>query len=286
MRSVREFVTTMAWLLLLPGVASAQFGDPEAGDTGNWTPPAQPQQPSSPPPAQPQQPSWFQQDQERPPALGQQRASTDSGAADAAETDHARVVGAIGFQYIGRRRASFVTPTGDDAPQAVEAAGVGIRYWLSDSLGLDLGAFVGYAGPSSELNGEFQSGFSGFGIGLHAGLPIALQAYEHLTFLVIPEAAFLFGSLGFQGVDASQDWSSSHLAIDLGARVGAEVQLGFWGIPQLSVQMTVGGRLRYESWSAEMLDDREVNASSAQTSFVTDADDLFEGTVRVVYYLP
>ncbi len=298
MRETRAWWTMMAWALLLPAGVSAQFGDPEAGDTGGWTPPAAPQQPAPeqpapqqpapqqpapPPPPSQQQPSWFQQDREQPPALG----GKPQGAAQQAEadTDHGKVVGALGFQYFGRHPIAFVQPDGSDASR-VNAAGVGIRYWLSDSLGLDIGARIGYAAPNADANDAFLRGFSAIALGLQVGLPIVLQAYDHLSFLVIPEASFMFGSLSFQGEEASQDWSGSSIAFNLGARAGAEVQFGFWGIPQLSVQMTVGAGLGYEQQSAEMLDDPSVNANRSQTSFFTDADDLFEGTVRVVYYLP
>ncbi len=285
-------------LFLMPGVAAAQFGDPEAGDTGGWTPPAgqqpqqpapaQPQQPAPPPPPpapQPQRPAWFQQDQERPPALGggQHAAAQHS----ASETDHGAVADAFGIEYLGSQRVGYIDHSGADFTD-LRAAGLGLRMWFSDKVGLDAGLLFGYAAPEDYQGGTFLGSYTAYAFGLHLGVPLALKAYRHLTFLVVPEARVLFGGVSYLGKneDGSQDWTSSDLLFRLGARAGAEVQFGFWGIPQLAVQMSVGLALQYLSQSAEMTQNRDDNADAKQLDVVTLADDLFEGTVRVVYYLP
>ncbi len=292
----RTVATWWVALFLVPGAAAAQFGDPEAGDTGGWTPPAAqqpsptpapPQQPPPPPPPpqQPQRPAWFQQDQERPPAMG--GAAHHASEAGSSETDHAAVLDAIGIQYLGTQQVGFVTPQGSEFG-GLGAAAAGLRFWLSEGAGLDAGLIFGYAKPEQYRGGDFVGNFSAYAFGLHFGVPLALQAYRHLTFLVVPEARVLFGGVSFLGQpeDRSEDWTSSSLLFSLGARVGTEIQFGFWDMPQLAIQMSVGLALQYLSQSAEMVVNRDINADNTQLQVRTFADDLFEGTVRVVYYLP
>ena len=291
----RTVATWWVALFLVPGVAAAQFGDPEAGDTGGWTPPAaqppaptaaQPQQPATPPPPppapQPQRPAWFQQDQERPPAMG--GAAHHGAGTSSAQTDHAAVLDAIGIQYLGMQQLNFISPDGSDIVERTASAG--LRFWLSEAVGLDVGLLFGYGKP--QRYGDFVYGYDAYGFGLHFGVPLALQAYRHLTFLVLPEARILFGGVSYLGADqeGSQDWTASSLLFSLGGRIGTEIQFGFWDIPQLAIQMSVGLALQYLSQSAEMVENRDVNADDTRLQVTTFADDLFDGTVRVVYYLP
>ncbi len=137
----------------------------------------------------------------------------------------------------------------------VDAPTFGARYWIRERVGVDVGLGValgsagGYAFASS-MGDTPASGTSLFALSLHAGLPLVLFHGRHYKFLAIPEVNVGFSSGGDDGTsatDLNDDNSYSGLMIEVGARVGAEVHLGFIGLPYLALQMSVGLAVRYES---------------------------------------
>ncbi len=192
-------------------------------------------------------------------------------------TDHDRFVGSFGVGYLGVRSVPMaVNPVISEAggvismeasAAAVDAPVIGVRYWFSDTLGVDFGLgirnssgsatwtmFERVPGEPNAAPREFTfeaDAVSQTGILVHAGLPIALSSYEHYVFELVPEAniGFSSGTVKDQAArlpSATQDpivrddIKLSGFRLDLGARVGSEIHFGFIGIPNLALQASVG----------------------------------------------
>jgi hypothetical protein len=94
-------------------------------------------------------------------------------------------------------------------------------------------------------------------------VPLALHAEKHWVFQVIPEFNVGFSSGTMQDPAKGEyvppnttpvylnDIKFSGLRFDVGARAGAELHFGFIGVPNLSLQATVGLYLRYDSYKAK-----------------------------------
>ena len=128
-----------------------------------------------------------------------------------------------------------------------------------------------------------------FGFILHAGLPLVFDHGQHYKFLVIPDLNFGFAT---GSVDHPLDPQLNGLLLQLGGRIGAEIQFGFIGIPRLALQGTVGLHLSYESASTNTFDrgtDTEVDTSrtgfSIATSLQDEPWDIFVGSITAIYYL-
>ena len=174
---------------------------------------------------------------------------------------------------------------------------VGARYWLSPAMGVDVGLGLSFSGGSTTTTTPAAGAVtvdapSRTGIGLHAGVPLALAYSKHFTFEVIPELNVGYASSTVKanivaGQPASPDISQSGLRLDLGARVGGELHFGFMGVPQLSLQATIGPGFRYSSVKVA-LSDNSFSQSSGGPSFGTSVQDtpwaIFSNTVSALYY--
>ena len=256
-------------LVATSATAGAQW-DPESGDTGQWQPPPeeqpQQQQPQQQPPAQTQvqaetpwggqqqpppqqQPNaaWGQQTEERPPV-----AQTEP----AGDTDHAKVSFGVSFFGVERFQITpFALTTGEDEAYSLPVTTIGVRLWVTEMIGLDVGLGLGIETSSyddeSTPGGDFLQGErdGAFALRLQVGLPVALKTYQHFNILLIPEVAFTYGATTYLDSDPDNDINVSAVALDLGVKVGGELQFGFWGVPNLSLQATVGLGFRYASRS-------------------------------------
>lgn len=321
---IRGFVSGVCalFLALAAPIASAQF-DPESGDTGQgWEPPPPPPAEEPPPAEQPPaqgaggwaappaggqgggQPAWFNRDGERPPGLGngeepaQQAEETPAG-----ETDHDSV--SLGISYFGVNQLTITPGDLGDSRIRLNLATVGIRYWLG-AVGLDIGVGLGTTTRKNYntcLDAETgaidcdapraaTSALKGvFGLSLHVGVPIAAATSRHATLLVIPEIDFAYGTgtlIPDFTLDDSFDISISGVQLDVGLRVGGEVQFGAIGLPNLSLQVTVGLGLRWSTQSAAngraATDAAALGFESTNLEVRTLANDLLNGLVRLNYY--
>jgi hypothetical protein len=201
------------------------------------------------------------------------------------DSDHAMYVGAFALGYLGASEIPFIETATvtqaapivrlDATPTTLNAPVIGMRYWISDLLGIDAGiGFRNYSGsvkqhvadltPGQELETNIeQKDVNQFGMLIHAGVPLALHAEKHWVFEVIPELNLGFSSGKMQDPAKGQyvpqgaaptymnDIKFSGLRFDVGARAGAELHFGFIGVPNLSLQATVGLYLRYDSYKAK-----------------------------------
>jgi hypothetical protein len=198
-------------------------------------------------------------------------------AAVAGNSDHDAVVGRLAVGYLGR---SSVTIFGGDA---INAPVVGVRYWLSDMLGIDAGLGFAFAGGSQETAGTSTDDPSTHAFLLHGGVPLSLASAGHFSFQIVPEL-----NVGFAGRSAEMagmDVSQSGFHLDVGARAGAEIHFGFMNVPQLSLQGGVGVRFNIDSTSSEA---GGAESSTSDTSFGTTLNgnpwDIFTGNIAALYY--
>jgi hypothetical protein len=210
-------------------------------------------------------------------------------------TDHAAMVGHFGVGWFGVMQLPaggerLTLPAGqmgniDDGN--LSAPTLGARYWLNEGLALEgaLGIGVTSSGTTTQT-GNTSTDTNGphlFGMALHAGLPLVFATSQHFAFELVPELNFGFVT-GGQTL-AMNDADISGVLLQVGARVGAEIQFGFIGIPELSLQGTVGLHMSYEGRSISV---GNMEVSSHRFFFGTTVQgepwDIFTGNIAAIYY--
>jgi hypothetical protein len=204
-------------------------------------------------------------------------ATANAPAASAATgSDFDRVNPGIGFGWFG---ISDI-PVGD---AELQAPVVGIRWWMGQGMGpfraWGIDAGVGIARQSTDVEGDADD--SATGILLHAGLPLVLSANRHMAIQLIPEINL---GLASGEVGGAQDVSGSRF--DLGARAGAEVFFGFMGLPNLSLDASVGFFLSRQGRSVEQAGggDAETTQWFFGTTKFNDPWDIFRANIGARYY--
>jgi hypothetical protein len=215
--------------------------------------------------------------------------------ADAERTDHQKVVGAWGVGLLSSMDVLTLSPGPNYTEQPVRVVTLGVRHWLDEGLGFEVG--LGF----NTVSGTREDTIIGrkdvpdptiWGLGLHAGLPLSFYNDEHYNFLLIPElnVGYASGKLdddpnlpGDQAVD-SRAW-----LLGVGARVGAEVQLGMLDLPMLSLQGTIGANFNYRYASTEaaersVLVRRVRSRIEAATASYDDPWDVFVSSIAALYY--
>jgi hypothetical protein len=214
--------------------------------------------------------------------------------------DHERYIGRFAVGYFGVSQLPIANVTVNNggftlAPANVNAPVIGVRYWLSRMIGIDGGIGLGLTSGSTEtVNGGTTTTTdhpSAFGAALHGGVPIALAHGKHYTFLAIPElnVGFTSGTIKGVGNPAPPDIDLSGFRFDLGGRIGAEIHFGFIGLPELSLEGSVGLAFHRTAYKAKSTNNgTTVSASDGTTSFGTNvqADPwaLFVNNIAAFYY--
>ena len=195
-------------------------------------------------------------------------------------TDHARVVGHFGVGYMGRRWIGIDITGG--GPVSVDAPVIGLRYWLDPRIGIDAGLGLLISSGSTSTGGT-STDLQGFTVFIvHGGVPLALAGSKHFSFQIVPELNA--GIASSQRGAGGPDLSGFHL--DLGARAGAEIQFGFIGIPELSLQGGVGLALAYDriKVSPPMGDATTVSRTQLSTGVGDNPWNIFTGNIAALYY--
>ncbi len=215
-------------------------------------------------------------------------------------TDHEKVVGKFGVGYLGLTQlplgagpALGVTRTLLDAPV------IGVRYWLMERMGIDGGLGFAFFGGSSEISPGPGGGTqttdlpAGFGLGFHAGLPIAFAYGKHYKFLLVPEVNVGFTRRGETQPAGAPDINHGGFRLDAGARVGSEIQFGFIGVPELALQASVGLGFRRLVWhnsqdafGATPERSSSIGENTFGTSVQSDPWALFVNNISALYYFP
>jgi len=200
------------------------------------------------------------------------------------QTDHAAVVRRFGIGYMGRRTIN-INPTG--TPPTVDAPIIGVRYWLDPRIGIDAGLGLLFSGGSAKV-GDTSTDLQGYTVFmLHGGVPLALAGSKHFSFQVIPELNFgVASSKTAPAAPGGQGSDLSGIHFDIGARAGGEVQFGFIGIPELSLQAGVGLALSYDhsKITPPAGAATSVNTTSLGTSVGNNPWNIFTSNIAALYY--
>jgi hypothetical protein len=192
----------------------------------------------------------------------------------AGSSDHDAVVGRLAVGYLGRTVAFGGLAGAAPVPTSV----IGVRYWLSDMLGIDAGIGLGISSGSNKVGGVSADIPSWHAFMLHGGVPLSLASAGHFSFQVVPEL-----NVGFAGSSGDMDAKASAFHLDIGARAGAEIHFGFINVPQLSLQGSVGLRMNIESLSADPGDNGGSRFNIA-TSVGDNPWGIFTNNVSALYY--
>lgn len=227
--------------------------------------------------------------------------ATTTSVAVAGTSDHDQMVGRLAVGYFGIANVGAGANTGaggpNDSPYSVTglAPVVGVRYWISPLLGLDVGLGLSLIGgsvkpPDPAVRAD-RTSFTGFII--HGGVPLALASTGSFAFEVIPELNVGIGHAGTDNPATPGDTSYSGFHFDVGARVGAEISFGFIKLPQLSLVGSVGVRFDTDSGNTN---DTEVppmgapagKSSSSRSEFHTTVGPnpwaIFTNQIAALYY--
>lgn len=211
-----------------------------------------------------------------PPAAAALKTAPPPGGGD---TDHDGVVNHIGVTVFTTQEGIPVgAPNAMGVTATATAPVIGVRYWIMPNLGIDAGLGIGW------ITGTAPSPLA---MAFHAGVPLALSSSKHFTFIVCPEA-----NLGFahEKVPAAgmPDTTLDGFLFDIGARAGAEIQFGFIGVPQLSLEASVGLLLAHTNGSTNVAG---APANSGNTTSLTTTLGtgnpwaIFANTIQATYYL-
>ncbi|HEX8795403.1 MAG TPA: hypothetical protein VF765_30850 [Polyangiaceae bacterium] len=220
-------------------------------------------------------------------------------------TDHDRFVGHLAVGYFGISQLPYasgggVAGGGTLTTGTVSAPVVGVRYWFNRQFGLDVGAGLSLSTFSNSQtpapNPAPQNPPTIFGFALHGGVPIALATAKHFTFEIIPEVTFGYATTSIEQANPAPNVSVNGLRLDIGGRVGAEINFGFIGLPQLALQGTVGLFARYQNVGASVnsytaANGTNVPSASASngvftlgTSVGSDPWAIFTDNISALYY--
>jgi hypothetical protein len=207
------------------------------------------------------------------------------------DTDHGSVVGHFGVGFFGVLSVPVAGPGATpDFERSVSAPTLGVRYWMQDWLGIEAALGLGIESSGTTVETEdgtaTANGPSFFALALHGAVPLVFAASKHFAFEVIPELTIGFATGGTDDESAANnDRDVSGVLLELGARVGAEIQFGFIDIPQLALQATVGLHLRYEGRSQSVGDTTTSNhAFRFGTTVQGEPWDIFQGNLSAIYY--
>lgn len=220
-------------------------------------------------------------------------------------TDHEKVVGHFGVGYLGLTQLPIGSGGVTGVNRAtIDAPVIGVRYWLMEKLGLDLGIGFTFFSSSRAVEAAGTPGVvetdgpAALGLAFHGGLPLAFAHAKHYKFLLIPEFNVGFTRRGEKqnappGAAAPPDIVRSGFRLDVGARVGTEIQFGFIGVPELALQATVGLNFRRQVWKNSQdafLNTPAQSSSDGETSVGTTVQSdpwaLFVNNISAIYYFP
>lgn len=215
-------------------------------------------------------------------------------------SDHARVVRLYGVGYMGFTNIPLGALSDLALSEPAEGSGrfarapvIGVRYWVSSRVGVDAG--FGFSTGLGTQKAKNASGSSSSkdalmpdGFALHVGAPVALATGNHYVFELLPELNVGHAAVSIPNDSLGSKVVHSGIHLDAGFRAGAEIHLGFIGVPELSLMGSVGVRLDVNYLKTE---DQNPHSSVTDTrvifrSTVGNAPwDLLTGGVSAFYYL-
>jgi hypothetical protein len=174
-------------------------------------------------------------------------------------------------------------PTGAGS---ITVPAVGLRYWMSPSMGLDAALGINLTGGSTDTAGTSTDKNTVFGILFQGGIPFVLSAHRHVNFEVGPYLTVGYGRTSTGTTSAYlTETDFNGLRLDVGARAGFEVFFGFIGIPELALSATVGAQFEYlRNAQSTGGTDSSDSTYSLSTTVQNNPWDIFAGNVAARYY--
>src|SRR5262245_50494289 len=187
---------------------------------------------------------------------------------------------AIGYAGISQ------VPVGSPAAPILTIPALGLRYWSSPTMGVDVALGIGWQGGSTEYAGTSIDKDGVFGFVLQGGLPFALSTHRHVSFQVIPMVAVAYGKQTITDpTGLGNDTNYSGFRVDVGARAGFELFFGFIGIPELALSATVGAQFEMVKIQREMAGTTDSDTTISITTTVENNPwDIFAGNIAARYY--
>lgn len=249
------------------------------------------------------------EDDEETPVRSSRRSSKPEAVEKAPERDQAQWVGRVGIGFYGlhqiplpQANTSLLDPADPNSPfqlqvedltRTTTAPAVGIRYWFNDGLGLDvaLGFWTeGGSEKNKDPNGTRESDLeSRTAFLIHGGLPIVLGGGRHVSVQVTPQLNLGFASGHWKPASTGgylpPSVEESGVLFQMGARIGAEVFFGFLGMPELSLDGSLGLYLQSQKGTASA---GNTEASRSSTTIGTHQFhspwDFFTSSLAARYY--
>ncbi len=207
--------------------------------------------------------------------------------------DHERVIKKFALGYLGFNQVPLT------ANETVAAPVIGARYWLGDRMGVDVGLGFGIKGGSSDNTPATgpkttTDQATAWAFALHAGVPLTPAWGKHYTLLLIPEINFGYAGRSIKpaaGAPANTpNIDQNGARFEIGARAGGEVHFGFIGVPELSLQATIGlGFQNNQVWANNVAGANTSSAAHTYT-FTTTVDQapwaIFTNNISALYYFP
>ncbi len=219
---------------------------------------------------------------------------------DDGKTDHDQWVGHIGVGWFGISNVPIAsgTPAGDGddpvvnpgAPEFIPTPAIGIRYWFSSLMGLDLGLGMSVSTGSVSTTTYAADKATITSLFFHLGVPLSIVEGEHVSLQIAPETNFGYAYSEVEpsyqpGVEPPPPAQLSGSRFDVGVRVGGEVYWGFIGLPELALEGSVGVYLTHQATDITV---GGAHASQDNLVFTTSEYqspwDLFTQHVRARYY--
>jgi hypothetical protein len=160
-------------------------------------------------------------------------------------TDFSKIVKTIGIGYFGQFDLPLgVTATG--TTRTVSTQLIGVRYFFSERAGIDIGVGMGLVTGSDKRdnNGTASTTIdrpSSFAMSFKAGVPLVMFSSAHYSFFFEPMALFGFAGQTIKPTTPNTaNTKHNGQRIFVGGNAGALIQFGFIGIPQLTLDATIG----------------------------------------------
>lgn len=195
---------------------------------------------------------------------------------------------AIGYAGLSQVPVGLVfgQQTGQLEPFNITVPAIGLRYWASQTMGIDLAVGFGWSSGSIESGGVSTDKDPITGVIFQGGVPIALSTYRHASFQLIPYAAIAYGRTSIGGSIAGNFATDlTGTRVELGSRAGFEVFFGFIGIPELALSATLGMRFELQKYSTTTGGLTDSNTSYGFSTTIQNSPwDIFAGNVAARYY--
>ena len=123
----------------------------------------------------------------------------------------------------------------------------------------------------------------------HLDVPISLYSTGHFNFLLLPEFDIGLSGSTYEGFETSTtgeplDLKLSGLLVGGGLRFGTELSLGFFDLPQISLQASFGLRVEYRKQKGR-IGDAEMTISGTELGTTWDGSpwNMIAGNLGLIY---